>query len=66
MNKAEREQLKHNEAADAIVAASSLLSRHGRTLALAAVAVLRGEGTGRDQGVGRFVVLELFAFRFVH
>jgi predicted negative regulator of RcsB-dependent stress response len=40
MNKAEREQLKHNEAADAIVAASSLMSRHGRTIALGAVAVL--------------------------
>jgi predicted negative regulator of RcsB-dependent stress response len=40
MNKAEREQLKHNEAADAIVAASSFASRHGRTIALAAVAVL--------------------------
>jgi predicted negative regulator of RcsB-dependent stress response len=40
MNKAEREQLKHNEAADALVAAGSILSRHGRTLALGAVAVL--------------------------
>lgn len=40
MNKAEREHLKHNEAADAIVAAGSLLSRHGRTLALALVALL--------------------------
>jgi predicted negative regulator of RcsB-dependent stress response len=40
MNKAEREQLKHNEAADAIVAASSLFSRHGRTMALAVVAAL--------------------------
>ena len=40
MNKAEREQLKHNEAADAIVAANSYLSQHGRTLGLAAVAVL--------------------------
>lgn len=40
MNKAEREQLKHNEAADALVAAGSFLSQHGRTLVLAAVAVL--------------------------
>ncbi len=40
MNKAEREQLKHNEAADALVAANSYMSRHGRTVALAAVAVL--------------------------
>jgi predicted negative regulator of RcsB-dependent stress response len=40
MNKTEREQLKHNEAADALVAANSYLSRHGRTVALAAVAVL--------------------------
>jgi predicted negative regulator of RcsB-dependent stress response len=40
MNKAEREQLKHNEAVDAIVSANTYLSRHGRTLGLAAVAVL--------------------------
>ncbi|WP_291983001.1 tetratricopeptide repeat protein [Luteitalea sp.] len=40
MNKAEREQLKHNEAADALVAANSYLSQHGRTIALTAVAVL--------------------------
>ena len=40
MNKAEREQLKHNEAVDAIVSANSYLSQHGRTLGLAAVAVL--------------------------
>jgi outer membrane protein assembly factor BamD (BamD/ComL family) len=40
MNKAEREQLKHNEAADALVSANTYLSRHGRTLGLAAVAVL--------------------------
>jgi predicted negative regulator of RcsB-dependent stress response len=40
MNKAEREHLKHNEAADAVVAATSFASRHGRTLALAAVALL--------------------------
>ena len=40
MNKAEREQLKHNEAADALVAAGSLLSEHGRTLVLGTVAVL--------------------------
>lgn len=40
MNKAEREQLKHNEAADALVAANSVLSQHGRTIALAAVALL--------------------------
>jgi predicted negative regulator of RcsB-dependent stress response len=40
MNKAEREQLKHNETADALVAAGSLMSQHGRTVALAAVAVL--------------------------
>lgn len=40
MNKAEREQLKHNEAADALVAANSYISQHARTVALAAVAVL--------------------------
>ncbi len=40
MNKAEREYLKHNEAADALVVASTFVSRHGRTLGLAAVAVL--------------------------
>lgn len=40
MNKAEREHLKHNEAADALIAANSYLSRHGRTVALSAVAVL--------------------------
>jgi tetratricopeptide (TPR) repeat protein len=40
MNKAERDHLKHNEAADAIVAASSFMSQHGRTLGLAVVAVL--------------------------
>ena len=40
MNKAEREQLKHNETADALMAIGSLLAEHGRTLALTAVAVL--------------------------
>ena len=40
MNKTEREQLKHNEAADALVAASSYLSQYGRLVGLAAVAVL--------------------------
>ncbi len=40
MNKAEREYLKHNEAADALVAASTFVSRHGRTLGLALVALL--------------------------
>ena len=40
MNKAEREHLKHNEAADALVAASSFAARHGRTLVLTAVAAL--------------------------
>ncbi len=40
MNKAEREHLKHNEAADAVVAATSFASRHGRTIGLAAVALL--------------------------
>ena len=40
MNKAEREQLKHNEAVDALVSANSYFSQHGRTIGLAAVAVL--------------------------
>ena len=40
MNKAERDHLKHNETADALVAASSFMSRHGRTVALSAVALL--------------------------
>jgi predicted negative regulator of RcsB-dependent stress response len=40
MNKAERDHLKHNEAADALVAATSVMSRHGRTVALSAVALL--------------------------
>lgn len=40
MNKAERDYLKHNEAADAVVAATSFASQHGRTLGLAVVAVL--------------------------
>ena len=40
MNKAEREHLKHNEAADAVAAAATFASRHGRTLALAAVGLL--------------------------
>ncbi|AMY10449.1 tol-pal system protein YbgF [Luteitalea pratensis] len=40
MNKTEREQLKHNEAVDALVSANTYLSPHGRTLGLAAVAVL--------------------------
>lgn len=40
MNKAERERLKHNEAADAIAATSLFVASHGRTLALGAVAVL--------------------------
>ena len=45
MNKAEREQLKHNEAADALLAASSFASQHGRTLALALVGVILLGGT---------------------
>jgi predicted negative regulator of RcsB-dependent stress response len=45
MNKAEREQLKHNEAADALVAASSFASQHGRTVVLAIVGVLLVAGT---------------------
>lgn len=40
MNKTEREQLKHNETLDALVSANSLLAQHGRTIGLAAVAVL--------------------------
>ncbi len=40
MNKSERERLKHNEAADALASASLFVASHGRTLALAAVAVV--------------------------
>ena len=40
MNKAERDFLKHNEAADVVVAATSFASRHGRTIGLAVVALL--------------------------
>jgi hypothetical protein len=40
MNKTEREQLKHNEALDALVSTNTYLAQHGRTLGLAAVAVL--------------------------
>ncbi len=40
MNKTEREQLKHNEAADAVVAASTWLARHGRVIGLSTAAVL--------------------------
>lgn len=40
MDKAEREHLKHNETADAVIAVSTFLARHGRTVALAAVAAL--------------------------
>lgn len=40
MNKSERERLKHNEAADAVASASLFIASHGRTLALAAVALV--------------------------
>ena len=40
MNKSEREQLKHNEAADALVAASTFVNLHGRTLTLTLVAIM--------------------------
>lgn len=40
MNKAERERLKHNEAADALAAISLFIASHGRTLALATVALV--------------------------
>jgi len=40
MNKAERERLKHNEAADAVAAASLFVASHGRTIALVAVATV--------------------------
>lgn len=40
MNKAERERLKHNEAADAIAVVSMFVATHGRSLALGAVALL--------------------------
>ncbi|HTU99391.1 MAG TPA: hypothetical protein VMF13_02560, partial [Luteitalea sp.] len=40
MNKAEREQLKHNEAADALMSASTFASQHGRTIGLGLVGVL--------------------------
>lgn len=39
MNKAERERLKHNEAADLVATISLFVAAHGRTIALAAVAV---------------------------
>lgn len=45
MNKAEREQLKHNEAADALVAASSYLSQYGRAIGLGLVAVVLVAGS---------------------
>ena len=40
MNKAEREFLKHNEAADALGTVGVILAEHGRTIALGTVAVL--------------------------
>ncbi len=40
MNKAEREQLKHNEAADAVFAVTTFVTRYARTIGLATVAVL--------------------------
>lgn len=40
MNKAERERLKHNEAADAVAVVSLFVATHGRLLALSAVALL--------------------------
>lgn len=53
MNKVERERLKHNEAADAVAATSLFIASHGRTLALAAVALLIVIGSALGYGAWR-------------